>query len=291
MEFGCLKETPSVRTYTYGGVCGSREINLPESYMLPNERLPKVTSQGSIWACVAFSIAEILSIFNYDEFGKQEQFSEGFIYGYNRKADYRGMYPQSTLDLMTKTGSVPKKYYNELCEMPYMASKIRENPNIDVLVEIAQKYKIKGYVGFLRGEIEEVKEALLSSQTPILAVSDSYFGGSHAIIIIGWEKDGWVVQNSWGENWGNGGRACIPYSAVQQKFLISDEVFELKFNDVSKDKWYYDAIRETVFNGLMQGTSEDTFEPDRPITRGEMAQLCVNLCKKVDDILALAKKD
>ena len=65
----------------------------------------------------------------------------------------------------------------------------------------------------------------------------------------------------------------------------------MKFNDVSKDKWYYDAIRETVFNGLMQGTSEDTFEPDRPITRGEMAQLCVNLCKKVDDILALAKKD
>ena len=289
MQFGCLKETPSIRTYTYEAVCGAKNEKLPDSYILPAERLPAVTNQGSVGACVAFALAEILSVFNLDEFGELERFSEGFIYGYNRESSYMGMYPQKTIDIMRKTGSVPLKYFDKLYEMPELREDILANPNLAKLVEIAQKYRIKGYVGFLRGEIEEVKQALFTYQTPIFAVSPYYFGGSHAIIIVGWEKDGWVIQNSWGENWGENGRTCVPYSKVSEKYLLIDEVFELSFKDVDKNKWYYDAIKETVFNGLMQGTSAETFEPERPITRAEMAQICVNICKKVDDILALNK--
>lgn len=287
MNFGCLKEIPSVRTYSYEAVCGKSTADVPSRYILPSDRLPAVTNQGTTWACVAFALAEILSVFNLDEFGKLERFSEGFIYGYNRDASYKGMYPQKTIDLMRKTGSVPLKYFDKLYEMPELREDLLANPNLAKLVEIAQKYKIKGYVGFLRGEIEEVKQALFTSQTPIFAVSPNYFGGSHAIIIVGWEKDGWVIQNSWGKNWGENGRKCIPYSEVSQKYLITDEVFELKFADVDKSKWYYDAVKEAVFNGLMQGTSAETFEPDRPITRAELAQVCVNICKKLDDVLAL----
>lgn len=290
MNFGCLKETPSIRTYTYEAVCGSTDTDVPEKYILPKERLPVVTNQGTTWACVAFALAEILSVFNLNEFGELERFSEGFIYGYNREASYKGMYPQKTLDIMRKTGSVPTKYFSKLYEMPELREDILKDPKLTKLIEVAQKYKIKGYVGFLRGEIEEVKQALFSSQTPIFAISERYFGGSHAIIIVGWDKDGWIIQNSWGENWGDGGRKCIPYSAIQQKYLLIDEVFELKFTDVDKNKWYYDAIKETVFNGLMQGTGEDTFEPEKPLTRAEMAQICVNLCKKIDELFELNKK-
>ncbi len=290
MNFGCLQETPSIRTYTWEAVCGATKAELPESFMLPTERLPEVTNQGSTFACVAFALAEILSVFNLDEFGEHERFSEGFIYGYNRDASYKGMYPQKTLDLMCKTGSVPQKYFDKLYEMPELREDILKDPNLARLVEIAKKYKIKGYVGFLRGETEEVKRALLASQTPIFAVSPHYFGGSHAIIIVGWEKDGWVIQNSWGKYWGKDGRLCIPFSEVSEKYLLTDEVFELKFTDVDKNKWYYDAIKETVFNGLMQGTGADTFEPEKPLTRAEMAQICVNLCKKIDERLELGKK-
>lgn len=35
---------------------------------------------------------------------------------------------------------------------------------------------------------------------------------NHAVIIVGWTKDGWVVRNSWGDaNWGKGGYSVIAY--------------------------------------------------------------------------------
>ena len=37
--------------------------------------------------------------------------------------------------------------------------------------------------------------------------------------------------------------------------------------------------------GLMNGTSDRTFQPDRPMTRAEMAQVLSNLCDKINDIV------
>ncbi len=35
--------------------------------------------------------------------------------------------------------------------------------------------------------------------------------GVHAIAIVGYTKDGFIIQNSWGEDWGAGGFALLPY--------------------------------------------------------------------------------
>ena len=35
--------------------------------------------------------------------------------------------------------------------------------------------------------------------------------GNHAMILVGWTKDGFIMQNSWGEEYGNHGRAILPY--------------------------------------------------------------------------------
>ena len=37
--------------------------------------------------------------------------------------------------------------------------------------------------------------------------------------------------------------------------------------DVAEDAWYYDAVKYVVNKGLMQGTGDDTFEPDTVMTR------------------------
>ena len=59
----------------------------------------------------------------------------------------------------------------------------------------------------------------------------------------------------------------------------------MPFRDVSPDEWYYKAVRHVYNAGLMNGTSDDTFEPERPLTRAEMAQILMNLSRKLDDVL------
>ncbi|MBE7025051.1 MAG: hypothetical protein E7408_03235 [Ruminococcaceae bacterium] len=287
MEFGCLKEIPSLRNYEYEIVYGAPKINLPDSYILPEDRLPKIRNQGYIGACVAFACVEIMEVLNRIEFGTDKTFSAGFFYGYNRDdgENIVGMYPSRALKHFRKTGSVPTIVFDELKEMPEMKALVKDKTG---LAEIAEKYRIKGYTSIPspQGNVKKVKQAIYQARYPLLAVSDTYFGGSHAIIIIGYEKDGFIIQNSWGKNWGENGRKKVPYDAINYVYILTDEVFEMKFTDVPKDKWYHDAVKETVFNGLMQGTGEETFDPEKPLTRAEMAQILVNLCKKLDDALA-----
>ena len=290
MTFGCLQETPSIRNYDYDIVCGASQTKLPDTYMLPKDRLPKVGNQGNTNSCVAFAVVAILEVMYRIEFGSDINLSEGFFYGYNRPQNQMqmGMYPSKTLDCCRKTGSVPISLFNILEEMPEMYDLVK---NREDLVEVAKKFRIKGYstIDFPSNNATKVKQALYEKQYPLLAISNRYFGGSHAVIIVGWEKDGFIIQNSWGESWGNNGRGKVPYDAINYVYILADEVFEMNFTDVDKNKWYYDAINETVFNGLMKGTGETTFDPDKPLTRAEMAQICVNLCKKIDAVLEQRK--
>jgi len=41
------------------------------------------------------------------------------------------------------------------------------------------------------------------------------------------------------------------------------------FRDVPENAWYYEAVRFAVSMGITAGTSEDSFSPDRPMTRAE----------------------
>lgn len=283
--YGCLKETPSARDYRYEEVCGSVESNLPKSYILPDDCLPEVRDQGNVGACVAFACVEIAEVLNRKEFGTNTTLSAGFFYGFNREdnADHEGMYPSKTLDRFRETGSVPTTYFDELKEMPEMMKIAKARTD---LIDIAKKYRIKSYLTITspKYNVQKVNKALYETQCPLLAISNSYFGGSHAIIIIGWEEDGFVIQNSWGKNWAGDGRAKVPFDAINYVYVLTDEVFELKFTDVPEAHWAYKAIKEAVFTGMMKGTSETTFEPDRSPTRAELAQFCVNLLKKIDEI-------
>jgi hypothetical protein len=48
---------------------------------------------------------------------------------------------------------------------------------------------------------------------------------------------------------------------------------KMAFQDVPRDRWDYPFIEGLRSQQLIEGVSEDTFEPDRPITRAQMASL------------------
>jgi len=51
---------------------------------------------------------------------------------------------------------------------------------------------------------------------------------------------------------------------------LNDDIIS-NFNDVSKDKWYYNFIARAAIHGINAGVSEGNFRPDEKITREEMA--------------------
>lgn len=46
-----------------------------------------------------------------------------------------------------------------------------------------------------------------------------YLGG-HAIAIVGWTEDGFIIRNSWGASYGHEGYAVIPYKEINRFFEL-----------------------------------------------------------------------
>jgi hypothetical protein len=55
-----------------------------------------------------------------------------------------------------------------------------------------------------------------SPKNGVLPAPSGGIAGGHAWTIIGWDDSrlAWLMQNSWGTDWGSGGRAWLPYSAL-----------------------------------------------------------------------------
>ena len=51
---------------------------------------------------------------------------------------------------------------------------------------------------------------------------------------------------------------------------VAPETEKLPFTDVAKGRYYYDAVRWAVENGITTGVSETSFAPDAPCTRGQI---------------------
>lgn len=78
---------------------------------------------------------------------------------------------------------------------------------------------------------------------------------------------------------GNGVYAfTMPASAVSVDVtFVPEGQWTNPFVDVPEDAWYYDAVRYVNENGLMAGTSANTFAPDLPTTRGMIVTILYRL--------------
>lgn len=278
---GARIEAVPIRMYDFEMVCGASEgKEYPEEYEIP--RTSTIKNQGDIGACVACTCAEVAEAI----FGKE--MSEAFIYGKLRdeKDNFSGMYTTRTLDMWKSIGVVPLADFGVLKEMPEIKKLVDSFPDLS---EVAKKYKIGGYAAINYANESKrdlaVKEALTKDGIGLIAVSSSYFGTSHCIRLTGWNDKNktYKFQNSWGEEYGDGGYDEIPKSEVDFIYAVFTEEFKLPFTDVPEDKWSYKAIKNLYFAGLINGVTETLFEPERNITREEVAVIIDRLLKSLDE--------
>ena len=61
----------------------------------------------------------------------------------------------------------------------------------------------------------------------------------------------------------------------------SKEMDQMAFKDVDPKKWYAASVDKATELGLMNGTAADKFEPEKLLTRGELAAVAVRIYEKL----------
>lgn len=200
---------------------------LPEMFALPT---PQVKNQGPKPTCVAHAGATIVEGFYMIQHLQTIPFSTEWIYGHRYLSFGDGMCLRDALVTLHKLGDV----YETDCPGNHDVDEARKHVEEveDALLEKSTPHRITRY--FRATSINGMKYALFSHGYLLVSMNvkngdylsgnvwttkdDDIITGAHAVVIYGWNSNGWLVQNSWGTGWGDQGRFIIP--------------FDFKFNEV-----------------------------------------------------------
>lgn len=312
---GVIPEIEPMRMYDYERACGTiregkKETIYPEEFMIEKKYLGVLKDQGDVGACVACVMSSLAEVFELIEQTKDEnlsdeefekllgayEFSEGWAYASLRDSNDTGygMYPTVAINNWSKRGMVLKKFFDYLEEVPDILDVVKKFPELN---KEAEPYKIQNYVTLSYADLEKrdsaIKDFLMTHGYGILAVSDRYFGESHCIMVVGWndKTDCYKIKNSWGTYWGDKyGVKEIPKRFVNRVYGILDTEIIPPFKDVTKNDWFYKAVKNMFFAGLIQGVTDTEFAPLQQSTRGEVATIIERIINLTFERIELALK-
>lgn len=227
MKTGCLF-TIDERDYIYNPP-GASLKEFPTTFVLPKL---KVKNQNDVASCVACSLAlikEYQERYERDNWKDDYEFSIGWIYGHRDPNQYSGigMMPREALSNLIKYGDVLNKYFPENKEYTDLKPYV-EKRKADCIAH-GKPFKCSAYAKITR--TTDVKESIYKHHSPAMIIYEVYEDfydlkkpytanvsklknvETHAMCIIGWKainnKEYYIVQNSWGYEWGDNGTCYI----------------------------------------------------------------------------------
>lgn len=257
--------------------------------------LGPVMNQGNCGSCVAFASVATLEaryrismgpLWTNATFSPQQLFDCG-----GGACDY-GWYPSSAASFLKSKGIV-----DSACS-PYVSGSTGEDlscNDIKCANMPSRVYKIAGFnsPSFTGGSAEKVKEALKNGPlvTTMTVYDDflSYGGGiykhvtgsragGHAISLVGYNdlERYWIIRNSWGDTWGEGGFARISYDDISG---IASSTWAF---DITPDKSYFTIVTPNE-HAYVSGTSEIKVQMQNPTAttihiNGENDSTVLNEC-------------
>lgn len=186
----------------------------PEEYDL-RKHAQESRDQGARGTCAAFTAAAIKEIQENIDCGLNEFMSPEFIYYHRDNKPASGMYGRNVFQILQRVGSVPESCF------PYRDAESAEKPP-EELYQLAARFKI---ANFAQVTTEEgLKRALLECgpcylQLPLYSkrphfwkqIGNEVCRGGHAVAVVGFTKEGFILKNSWGPNWNGDGHVIFPY--------------------------------------------------------------------------------
>ena len=159
--------------------------------------MPEILDQGNTYKCVCYSLTAYLDWLQGRIEGDNisDNFDIDKLYSIRKRKDLDGMSIKEALHYLLHTGlnNVKIQGYAKVNSVPLLKSALISNgPCIGGLIIRDSKRN-----DFWNGNKNS---------------------GGHAILIIGYNKEGFIIRNSWGKKFGDNGYTVMPYKEFH-KFL------------------------------------------------------------------------
>ena len=205
----------------YKPILGS--VRLPREYELP-KRVP-IRNQGSLGSCASFAVVRAWELTEVNKGNNPYEGSELFHYYEGRKL--QGVFPQNA-GMNMRNACHTFLHFGMASEFffPYSTTNYNNKPSWLI-------YAVANQVKPLRYERldtqTQIKQSLVENIPVIFgAWTDTTFqrlnknnyvwnppkqgNYGHALVIVGYNSKGFIIDNSYGNAWGNNGQCIIPYA-------------------------------------------------------------------------------
>lgn len=236
----CLDDLVDPRDFQFTEIMGG-DVQVPVNFSL-RDKMTKPKNQGRRGTCVGFASTGIVEFHNALEYKKPDlDLSEEYLFRRIKEidvADYNykgyGAHLRSGVKAMVKYGTCGEKlapYNSAGAELSWQD--FTTTPQMDA---DGGNYRMSSYLQLGRSK-EVIKQALVTSQTPLLAGVTLYASyrqaktnggfvpvpksgegvvGGHAMVITGYTDKYIEFKNSWGGTWGDKGYIHWPWDALDK---------------------------------------------------------------------------
>jgi len=209
----------------------------PKKYSI-RDKLNPVRNQGFQGTCAAHTAACMKEYQELIDNKFKGYMSPQFIYNLRKNKDSEGMYSRDVMKILHKKGIC------EEIEYPYET----ENEISDELIKSAQKNKIQGYAKI--ETIDELKRAIFINGPCLISVPTYNYSsrmwhpehknqkriGGHAMTVVGWDKIGFEIRNTWSFQWADKGYTIFPYDDWGKQWEVWTTIDEKTGNPPLKKK-------------------------------------------------------
>lgn len=173
--------------------------------------LQEVRDQGSTSTCAAQTAACIKEYQEFRDTGLGSNYQAEFVYYHRENAPADGMYGRDVMSILKTLGIPPESW--AFTEADASAPEV---------LATALEYQIAEYA--LVQTQSELKEALANDGPCYISFPVFNYGtrlwkaepgetrvGGHAMTVVGYTNQGFILRNSWGDTWGDKGHCIYLY--------------------------------------------------------------------------------
>lgn len=190
----------------------TKNFSAPDELVLKGYCTP-VENQGNLPYCAAYSASSFAENILWRKNHYHQDIDPVPLYKYAKSIDGdpngAGTYLECTMEALLEKGYFDK----DICRIKQIGGEMFDNGNPirDV------KFAIHRYGVCMAGF--EITTEWYSPKNDTIKGGKYPSEGGHAVIICGWDKEGFIIMNSWGTSYADHGFVRVAYNVFEKQFL------------------------------------------------------------------------